>query len=149
MVRKDDTIEITSDKITKDYAEIDDKSLESMVLYKFKWHAAVIEGICHTVGKSAYNEQRNCEKKRDIMLPACECHCSSHHETARDTEKTTTYRTSLDSESENILCRSLDIKRGHSSDETHDEAADDVTTEDDEKLSKLILLEETCSTCIQ
>ena len=148
MVRKDYTIEITSDKITKDYAYVDDKSLESMVLYKFKRYTAVVERIRHTVGKSADNEQRNCEKERNIMLSACECHSSSHHETARDAEKTATYRTSLESESENILRSSLDVKRRHSGDKAHDEASDNVSTEDDEKLSKLILLEETCCTCI-
>ena len=112
MVRKDYTIEITSDKITKDYAYIDDKSLESMVLYKFKRYTAVVERIRHTVGKSAYNEQRNCEKERNIMLSACECHSSSHHETATDSKDTTAKGTCAETELKNILSCSLNIQWG-------------------------------------
>ncbi len=148
MVRKDYTIEITSDKITKDYAYVDDKSLESMVLYKFKRYTTVVERIRHTVGKSADNEQRNREKERNIMLSACKCNSCSHHETAWDAQETATHRSSFQSESENILRSSLDVKRRHSCNETHDETSDDVSTKDDEKLSELILLEETCRTCI-
>ena len=111
MVRKDNTVKITSDKITKDYAEIDEQSLNSMVLYKFKRYAAIIECISHAVGKTADDEQRNSEKKRKIALLACKCYRSCHHETARDTEKETTERTSLESEGEDSLRSSLNIKR--------------------------------------
>ena len=51
MIRKYNPEKITSYQITKDYAHIDNQCLESMVLYKFKRNSAIIESICHAVGK--------------------------------------------------------------------------------------------------
>lgn len=88
MVRKDNTVKITSDKITKDYAEIDEQSLNSMVLYKFKRYAAIIECISHAVGKAADYEERDTEHQGHILFLTSKLHCRSHNESAAYAEET-------------------------------------------------------------
>ena len=131
MIRKYNPEKITSYQITKDYAHIDNQCLESMVLYKFKRNSAIIESICYAVGKTTYDEQRHCKKKRYIMLLTCKCHGSCHHESTWNTKKETPYRSSLESESEYILCRCLNIERRHTGNQAHDETSYNISTEND------------------
>ena len=51
-----------------------------MVSQEIKRNTTIIEGICDTVSKSAYDEKRNGKKQRDLMLPAGKCYFSCHHE---------------------------------------------------------------------
>ena len=67
MTWKNQSEKITAKKIAEDNAYIYTKCLKRMVSEEVKRNAAVIEGVCDTVGKTADNEKWNCKKQRNIM----------------------------------------------------------------------------------
>ena len=83
------------------------------------------------------------------MLLSREGDSCGHHESARDTEQSAAERTSVNSEAEHILGRILHFQRRYSGDDSHNEAAYDVSAENHEQLSYFILPDETGSTSIK
>ena len=61
---QNDAIQIASNEISKDYADIYAEDLKKMSLDECKRHTQEIECICHAVRKAADDEKRNSENKR-------------------------------------------------------------------------------------
>ena len=104
-------VKVASNKVTKDYADIDAEDLEGMRLEEGRRHCAIVEGVGHAVGEAAYDEERNCEKERKHVAFAGECHRSGHEEAAWDAEEATSEGSCLEPEFKNLLRSCLDVHR--------------------------------------
>ena len=101
------------------------------------------------MGEPADDEERNTEKKRKILLLAGELHGSGHYESASDAKKAASDGTRPESELKNLLSGLLYGHRRDTRQKRCGEASDYVAEEDEEKGSDLILLNESCSTCVE
>ena len=104
-------VKIAPDKITENDAYIHGQYLKSMKLPESQRNAEVIKSICNTVREAAYDEERNTEKKGQILFLTGEMDSCSHYEAASYTQKAAIQCTGLQTGFENILSRILDCKR--------------------------------------
>ena len=146
---ENDSVKVAADQVAEDDADIDAEDLEGMGLEEGYRHACVVECICHAVGEATYDEERNREQEREHVAFTGECNRCSHEQTARDAEEAACERSGLESELEDPLRRSLDVHRRHARKKSETETSDDVSEENEEELTDLVLVDETCCTCIK
>lgn len=142
-------VKVAADKVTKDDADIDAEDLEGMRLEEGRRHCAIIEGVGHTVGEAAYDEERNCEKERKHVSFTGECNCCGHEEAAWDAQEAASEGSGLKPELEYLLRGSLYVHRRDAREKPETETAYDVSKKDEEKLSDFILIDETCCSCVE
>lgn len=146
---QNDAVEVAADKVTQDDADIDAEDLEGMSLEEGYRHCTIVKGVGHAVGEAAYDEERNCEKEREHVAFAGECHRSGHEESAWDAEEATSEGSGLEPELEDLLCCRLNVHRRDAREKSEAETAYDVSKKNEEKLSDFILIDESCCACIE
>ena len=105
------SVQIAAYEISENYADIYAKNLKEMSLYECKRNTEEIEGICHAVRKSAYNEERDSENKRQILVLTGKLHGCGHDESATYGKKSAFECACSDSELKDLLSRLLNGKR--------------------------------------
>ena len=108
---QDDAVEVAADKVTKDDADIHTEYLEGMCLQEGHRHRAIVEGVGHSVGEAAYDEERTCAQEREYVAFAGKCHRSGHEQTAWDAEEAASEGSGLESEFKDLLRCRLDVHR--------------------------------------
>ena len=139
---EDDAVEIASDKVADDDAQIYGNDLWSIGFPEIERDAKIIECISHTVGESADYEERDTEHQGHILFLTSKLHCRSHNESAAYAEETAAESTGTESELENVLGSVLDLHRSDTSQKRSTEAAYNISEENQEKGSHLVLLDE-------
>ena len=136
---KDDAVEIASDEVSEDDADIDCQDVKCICHPEIDRHAQVVEGISDAVGEAADNEERNSEKKGQILLLTRELYGCGHNESATDTEKAATDGSGTESELKDLLSGFLN---GHWSDTGQKrcyETAEDISQQNQEEGSDFVL----------
>ena len=111
------TVKVAADKVAKDDAAVDAENFPQVEFPERKRHAAVVEGVCNTVGEAAHDEERNCEEERKEVLLAGETDCCGHHDTAADSEEAAAESADTETELEDLLGSSLDVHRADAREE--------------------------------
>jgi hypothetical protein len=87
------TIEVTTNEIADDYADVEDNDAQPVVGQKRHRDAQVIVGIGHTVRESAHDEEWYSEEQRKVLTLTRKGDCRGHDETATDGENSAFERT--------------------------------------------------------
>ena len=109
----------------------------------------IVESVSHAVGEAADDEERHTEQKRKVLFLTGELNGCGHDEAATDTEKSAADGSRADTALKDFLSGSLNLKRSHAGKKRSDEAADDVTQKNHEKLSDFPFIDEARGTCIE
>ena len=128
------TIEITADKITDYYRNVHRKDTPYICFKKRQWRRKIDKGICHTVRKSAYYEQRHTEKQREHISLACKINGCRHYETTSDCKKSASDCTGVQTQLQDILSRSLQIHRRQSCEKGNRQTSQYIAEKNDQQI---------------
>ncbi len=137
---KDYAVEIASDEVSEDDADVDCQYVKCIGHPEIDRHAQVVEGISDAVGEAADDEERNSEKKGQILLLTRELYGCGHNESATDTEKAATDGSGAESEFKDFLSGFLNGHRSDTGQKRCYETADDISQQNQEKGSDFVLL---------
>ena len=141
-MKSEDADQITSYEVTDDDADIHTDYLQPMRFEEGGRNGKVVEGVSHAVCEAAYDEERNSEKEREIVLLARECHCRCHYESASYSQKAATESTVLQSDFKYLLCCSLKIEIRGTCQKADKKTSDNVSQKDYQQVRKITFVYE-------
>ena len=145
---QNDAIQVASHKISKDYADIYAEDLKEMCLDECERHTKEIECVCNAVRKAADDEKRNSENEGKELILTGKLNGRSHDESASYGKDSAFERTCSHSEFKNLLSRLLYCQRRNSGEHRNQKTAYNVSEKYQEKISDLVLPDETCCSCV-
>ena len=129
---KYDSVKIAANQVAKHCAYVDAEDFKRVKFPECERGREVVEGVSHTVGEAAYDEERNCEKERKHVSFTGECDRCGHEEAAWDAEEATSEGSGLEPELEDLLCCRLDVHRRDAREKCRQEASKDVSKKNEE-----------------
>ena len=106
---------------------------------EIKRHTEVIEGIGHTVGKAAYDEEGNAEEQRQILTLSGESDSCGHDESAAYGEGPATQWTCAQACFEDTLSGLLQGHRRAAGNKSYGQTSEDIPKEYKKKTTDLTL----------
>ena len=109
--REYDAVEIAANQIAKYDTYIYGEDRDEIGLPECERNAEIVECVSNAVRESAYDEERNSEKEREILLLLGKLNGGGHDEAAADAEKSAAECTCTQAKFQYVLCCCLDLHR--------------------------------------
>ena len=100
-------VEVATDKVAKHDGNVKAEDIAEVGKEEVGGHGEVIECICHTVGKTADDEEGHTEEGGEHIALARKGYGGSHNESATDGKQSAAERTDSEATFKYALCRFL------------------------------------------
>ena len=142
-------VEVATDKVAKHDGNVKAEDIAEVGKEEFSGDGEVIEGVCHTVGKTADDEEGHTKEGGEHIAFARKSYGGRHNESATDGKQSAAERTDSEATFKDALCGFLQGVLRNSCQERHEQATEDVAKEHEDEVGHFVALDEACKTRVE